>query len=199
MLTTLHSPSETPCQPSRASSTAPSPNNNLQPQPRDSLLGLSLPSTPTAPLLHSSLDQDAGTVHAEISTVPLPPNTQEHMISTAHVGYPAAPLPSAHQPQALFAVDGGKPAADLWSWNALWVADVSLTMTLPPSSSRSNTPLWPREMRAATKKRPYSSAQATCPASRLESSGNAAQVQSSTEPHTTPAPAFSQYRRNGKN
>ena len=51
-------------------------------------------------------------------------------------------------------------------------------------------------MRAATKN-DLSSAQATCTASRLEASGHAAQVQSSTEPHTTPAPAFSKYRRNG--
>ena len=41
-----------------------------------------------------------------------------------------------------FAVDGAKPAADPWFYNVLWVADMSLTTTLSPFSSRSNTSLW---------------------------------------------------------
>ena len=40
------------------------------------------------------------------------------------------------------AVYGGKPAADLWFCKAPWVADVRLTTTRSPSSSRSNTSQW---------------------------------------------------------
>ena len=37
---------------------------------------------------------------------------------------------------------GGRPVADLWFCDALWVAGLSLTKTLSPSSSRSNTSRW---------------------------------------------------------
>ena len=45
--------------------------------------------------------------------------------------------------------------------------------------------------RTGRQERAQTFTQAACPARRLESCGHTAQVQSSSEPHTTPAPAFS--------
>ena len=93
-----HLPSETPSQPSRASSTAPSPNNNSQLQPRNALNSLSLPSAPTVSLPCSSQVMDA---------------------SAAHEGTPTALLPSAHQAQACTAHAGKQNSrhADLHSFH----------------------------------------------------------------------------------
>ena len=85
MLTTLHSPSETPGQPFRVSFTVPLPNNNCQPQPRGAWPSLSLASVPTAPHPLSSMIIGASTVHARTPTVPLPP-AEVQPIGTAHAG-----------------------------------------------------------------------------------------------------------------
>ena len=67
----------------------------------------------------------------------------------------------------------------------------------PDSTTRSFQAQQRRMERPAGKNERKRLRKAACGASRLESFGHAAQIKSPTEPHTTAAPAFSQYRHNG--